>query len=304
MSDAYYNRIYHHSCENMSELPGDCIDLTVTSPPYWNAINYDVHCASEGANYRPRERMDYEQYLEFLDGCFNEVLRVTRPGSVCAVVIGTVLSDRVHTPLPFHFTAHMERLGWLFFQDIIWSKCTGGVKRFSSSARNPFPGYYYPNIMTEYILLFKKPGDRKAYHGKSTEEKEAHRIELDSVTTKDVANNIWHIAPVPPRQLDHPCPFPEEIPYRLLRWFTYSKDTVLDPFCGVGATLKVANNLDRHWVGYEILEKYVDAAEERVKEPLQLRKQLVVNYDKLEYGEKQERTSPVRRPFYDKSKDK
>jgi site-specific DNA-methyltransferase (adenine-specific) len=156
--------------------------------------------------------------------------------------------------------------------------------------------------MTEYILIFRKPGPTRIYEGRSREEKEENRIELDSVTTRDVANNVWHVAPVPPRQLNHPCPFPEEIPYRIIRWYSYKGDLVLDPFCGIGTTLKVAASLGRQWVGYEIVEKYAALAEKRVREPLVLRKQLLVAYDKLEYGEKTSPKNKPRAPFRGKGR--
>src|SRR5689334_20505445 len=181
----------------MSHLADGVVDLTVTSPPYSNAIDYDAHVTTPGANYRPRQAVDYEEYLDFLCRCFSETLRVTRSGGFCAVIIGTVLDKGTHTPLPFHLVSRMERLGWEFHQDIVWSKVTGGVKRAGSVIQNPYPGYYYPNIMTEYILVFRKPGSRRIYQRRTAAEKERDRIAIDSVFTKEVANNIWHIAPVP-----------------------------------------------------------------------------------------------------------
>ncbi len=295
------NEVFLQSCEQMTQLADDSVDLTVTSPPYSNAIDYETHASDPKANYRPRQELNYQAYLEFLDRAFRETLRVTRPGGFCAIVIGTVLEKGNHIPLPFHLVNRMEQLGWEFHQDIIWSKVTGGVKRAGSVIQHPFPGYFYPNLMLEYILVFRKPSPRRIYQGKSKEEKERDRFLLDSVFTKDIANNIWHIAPVPPGQLDHPCPFPEEIPYRLIRLYSYTGDVVLDPFCGVGTTLKVAQGLNRQWVGYEVLDKYRKLALKRVREPLKLRKQLVEYYDKIEYGERQPSMRPSnghkRNPF-------
>src|SRR5262245_20327292 len=122
----------------MTQLADESVDLTVTSPPYSNAIDYASHVSDPAADYRPRQALDYEGYLSFLDRCFSETLRATRPGGFCAVVIGTVLNNGVHTPLPFHLACRMERLGWEFHQDIIWSKVTGGVKRAGSSIQHPF----------------------------------------------------------------------------------------------------------------------------------------------------------------------
>ena len=291
------NEIFQHTCETMTELADNSVDLTITSPPYWNAIDYDAHARDNTANFRPRQEENYQDYLNFLSRVFTEVYRVHKPGSHCAVVIGTVLLNGHHTPVPYHFTPLMEKIGWEFHQDIIWSKVTGGVKRAGATIQNPFPGYYYPNLMLEYILMFRKPGETRIYANRTREEKELHRIALDAVFTRDIANNIWHIAPVPPNQLNHPCPFPEEIPYRLIRLFSYSGDLVLDPFAGIGTTLKVANALGRHWLGYELKSEYIAAARERVNEPLHLRKQLIANFDKIEYGEHVAAKNKTRTPF-------
>ena len=98
----------------------------------------------------------------------------------------------------------------------------------------------------------------------------------------DIANNVWHIAPVPPDVIDHPCPFPEEIPDRLIRLYSYVDDVVLDPFAGSGQTLKVARQLDRQYVGYETIEKYAQLAKARVTGKPAIRpQQLIARFDKI-----------------------
>jgi site-specific DNA-methyltransferase (adenine-specific) len=161
---------------------------------------------------------------------------------------------------------------------------TGGVKRAGATIQNPYPGYYYPNLMLEYILIFRKPGEKRIYASRTKAEKERDAVDLDAVFTRDIANNIWHIAPVPPNQLPHPCPFPEEIAYRLIRLYSYTGDFVLDPFAGIGTTLKVAAATGRKWVGYELKSEYIKVARARVNEPLKLRKQLIASFEKIEYG--------------------
>jgi DNA modification methylase len=279
------NRLFQASCENMDALRSESVHLTITSPPYWNAINYDTHVSDGEANYRARQDADYPAYLDWLGKCFAEVHRVHAPGTFCAVIIGTVLLRTHHTPLPFHFVSLMERLGWEFHQDIVWSKCTGGVKRAGSAIQHPYPGYFYPNIMTEYILIFRKPSPQKIHEGRLPSSKEESRYPIDALFTRETANNIWHIAPVPPGQYNHPCPFPEEIPYRLTKLYSYRGDTVLDPFAGSGTTLKVARALDRRWVGYELIEEYINLAQERVMQPLRLRDQLITSYVKMPLDE-------------------
>jgi site-specific DNA-methyltransferase (adenine-specific) len=176
----------------------------------------------------------------------------------------------------------MESIGYELEQDIIWHKVTGGAKRAGVTIQHPYPGYYKPNIMTEFILVFRKPGP-PIYRNRTAEEKEQNRIAIDALFKHELANNIWHIAPVPPNTIDHPCPFPEEIPYRLILLYSYRGDLVLDPFAGSGTTLKVALHLGRRAVGYEVKEQYVKLARKRILEPLNLRRLLVPRYETIDW---------------------
>lgn len=279
------NKIFSHPCESMSELGDNSVSLTVTSPPYWNAIDYDIHASDKEQNFRTRAYSngytEYSNYLEWLERVFTEVLRVTKPGGFCGIVIGTVLFEGKHYPVPFDLVSRLVQKGWDFHQDIIWHKCTAGVKRAGVSIQKPYPGYFYPNIMTEYIMILRKPGE-PIYRNRSEHQKAEAAYPINRLFTMDVANNIWHIAPVPPDQLNHPCPFPEEIPYRLVTMYSYPGEIVLDPFVGSGQTPKVAHWLKREYVGYEIISKYIELAKKRIKEPLSIRpKQLIAVFEKV-----------------------
>jgi site-specific DNA-methyltransferase (adenine-specific) len=272
----------------MHEIEDGTVALTVTSPPYWNAIDYDRHSEDSSQWYRTRRYQvgfeGYESYLDLMERVFREVLRVTRSGGYCAIVIGTVLLKGRHIPVPFDVVGRMVKIGWLFHQDVIWHKCTAGVKRAGVTIQKPFPGYYYPNIMTEYILVFRKPGS-SLFKGRSERERKDSGYPIDPLFTRELANNVWHIAPVPPNYIDHPCPFPEEIPYRLVTFYSYKGDTVLDPFLGSAQTAKVAVNLGRNAIGYEIVEKYIRYAEKRIQEPLAVRPdQLVARFEKIPFN--------------------
>jgi len=287
-------RFYAHSSESMPELDDGSVALTVTSPPYWNAIDYDRHSADSSQWYRSREYsegfVEYEDYLDFCQRVFTETFRVTKPGGFLAVVIGTVLWQRRHYPVPHDLTARLSRTGWEFHQDIIWHKTTAGVKRAGVTIQHPYPGYFYPNIMTEYILLFRKPGT--PIYKNTNGAKEESEFPIDKLFTNELANNVWHIAPVPPNSLDHPCPFPEEIPDRLVKLYSFIGDFVLDPFLGSGQTAKVAIANGRRAVGYDIVQKYINLSETRLREPSRVRpKQLVAVFDKITVGEE---TSAVR----------
>ena len=273
-------RFYHQSSERMHQLTDDSVALTVTSPPYWNAIDYDVHSANgNGAWHRQREYREFgstfDDYLDKIETVFNEALRGTLPGGFCAIVVGTILHDGRHYPAPMMITGRMLELGWEFHQDIIWNKVTGGVKRAGSFIQNPRPGYYYPNIMSEYVLIFRKPGPKRRGVAES--------MQIDDLFKRDIANNVWHIAPVPPNAIDHPCPYPGELVRRLVLLYSDAGDEVLDPFLGSGQTALAALRQGRRCVGYDVERSYLELAERTVLNPPPIREfNLVPRFDKVE----------------------
>lgn len=255
-------RFYQQSSLKMPQCADSSITLTVTSPPYWNAIDYHIHALYEKETwYRKREYQGFGAtfgaYLKNISRVFKEVLRITKDGGFCTIVVGTILHKKQHYPTPMLITERMLRLGWEFHQDIIWNKVTGGVRRAGVFIQHPKPGYYYPNIMTEYILVFRKPG--KYWRGKE------NTLKIDTLFTCDIANNVWHIAPVPPRTLDHPCPYPEELVRRLVLLYSQEGDEVLDPFLGSGQTALVAVREGRRCVGYDIEKEYIRLSKERMQ---------------------------------------
>ena len=257
---------YKGNSAKMTQCESNSVALTVTSPPYWNAIDYDIHTKDKTAYHRKRDYQqygkDFEQYLYKITETFSEVLRVTVEGGFCAIVVGTILHNKRHYPTPMLITQRMldikpcEGKSWEFHQDIIWNKVTGGVKRAGSFIQHPKAGYYYPNIMTEYILVFRKQGELR--RGKQ------QAMEIDELFTRDIANNIWHIAPVPPNTISHPCPYPEELARRLVMLYSDEGDEVLDPFLGSGQTAIAAVRNNRKAVGYDIEKTYVELAERRL----------------------------------------
>ena len=275
-------RFYHESSIHMRQCADQSIALTITSPPYWNSIDYDLH-AELGDKVWHRERQytefgkTYEGWLSNIREVFNEVYRCTMEGGFCAVVIGTILHEKKHYPAPFDLVKQLEVCGWLFHQDIIWNKVTGGVKRAGVFIQHPKQGYYYPNIMTEYILIFRK-GDTARRGSKET-------LAIDDIFKRDIANNIWHIAPVPPKTIKHPCPYPLELVRRLVLLYSQENDEILDPFLGSGQTAIEALKHNRRVVGYDVEQSYIDLAIERIDHPPPPRKyNLLPKFEKVLVG--------------------
>jgi site-specific DNA-methyltransferase (adenine-specific) len=167
---------------------------------------------------------------------------------------------------------------WQLHEEIIWHKVTGGTNRYGSFVINPYPKYYRANIMHEFILILRK-GD---VNSGRTQRKNALPATHEE-WTKEIANSVWHIAPVPPGYIDHPCPYPEEIPYRLMKLYSYENDVVLDPFNGSGQTTKVAHHFGRRYIGIDLVKDYVNLARSRLeREPLHIRDEaLIANWKKI-----------------------
>lgn len=267
-SQNFKTQIVHASCVDalslFPELVGE-VSLAVTSPPYHNAISYDSHVQNPDADYRPRQGIDYaNEYLPLMGSAWRSMHGLLRKGGYLAVNVGTVLEKGYHHPLPMDILAQMmsKESEWEFIRSIIWHKVTAGVKRAGSVIQHRLPGYWYPNIMTEHIIIVRKPGAN---------------LPLNKDVPSEWWEDVWDMAPVPPRTVAHPAPFPEDLPHRLIRMLTQPGEIVVDPFNGAGASTKAAHDLERIGIGFEIESKYILGAEERLLHSSSVRQtQLVI----------------------------
>lgn len=234
------------------------ISLSVTSPPYHNAISYESHAKDSNKNYRNRYSLDYaNDYMSMLNSVWNSTFEMLHSGGYLAVNVGSVLDNGYHYPLAEDILNELSRNSkWEFVRSIFWHKVTAGVKRAGSVIQHPYPGYWHPNIMTEHIIIVRKPGPVR---------------NPNSDLPKEWLEPVWDLAPVPPRKIDHPAPYPEEIPHRLIRMFTSPGEWVLDPFNGAGATSKAAFDLGRCALGFDIEKKYVSLSKKRLKNSSSIR---------------------------------
>jgi site-specific DNA-methyltransferase (adenine-specific) len=234
------------------------VKLVVTSPPYHNAISYESHAEDSKVNYRNRYSLDYaNEYMSILNKVWDSSFKMLCSGGYLVVNVGSVLDNGYHYPLAEDIINELTRNSkWDFVRSIFWHKVTAGVKRAGSVIQHPYPGYWHPNIMTEHIIIVRKPG--------------SIRLPNTDIPTEWL-ESVWDLAPVPPRKINHPAPYPEEIPHRLIRMFTNPGDCVLDPFNGAGATSKAAFDLGRSALGFDIEKKYVALSKKRLKDPSSIR---------------------------------
>ena len=262
--------IHRGDClDGLRELAEDAITLGFTSPPYFHAVNYEEHVEKVHGNtdHWEREEMSYDDYQDFLIKRFEEVFRVTRPGGHTIVNISPVHWEDERVALPFHLVGWMEDIGWTFKEDIIWEKPVAKDRRSGVLLQNPYPGYYYPSVVAEYVLVFQKEADdenkNNIYWNRTEEEKTKNEISLDDYQGEK-SKNVWKIRQVAPGENEHPAPFPRELAERVIQFYSYQDDTVMDIFAGSGQTLLAAQDLDREFIGFETQHEYVEYAKDRV----------------------------------------
>ncbi len=243
----------------LADLPAQSVDLIFTSPPYYNA--------------RPEyeEYTTYEEYLWKMRRVIQEAHRVLNEGRIFAINVSPILIRRPNRnassqrlALPFDLHRIFTEEGYDFLDDIIWVKpegagwATGRGRRFAAD-RNPMQ--YKPVPVTEYILVYRKHSPQlidwniRSY---SPEIREASKIGEDYERT-----NVWYIQPS--YDTRHPAIFPLELAEKIIRYYSFVNDVVLDPFAGIGTTGKAAALLKRRFVLIEKEREYVDIIREESK---------------------------------------
>ncbi len=245
------HKVYFKNSENMREIPDNSIQLVITSPPYGTIKDY-------GTKYQIGFNDGFETYIQRLTNVWRECFRILEPQCRLVINVGDQYLRKTEYKRYRIFSIHSAiieeclKIGFDYLGDIIWQKIsttntTGGCSLMGS--------VYYPRngLLTydyEHILIFKKWNGKERKVNLKT--KELSKICLDE--WKNWYNGHWIFPGI--QQKEHIAMFPEELPYRIIRMFSYIGDTVLDPFLGSGTVLKVADQLKRKGIGYEINKNF------------------------------------------------
>ena len=253
-----YHKVINGDSRQMSELKDESMHLVVTSPPYWQLKDY-------GTENQIGFHDDYETYINHLNLTWKECFRVLHTGCRLCINIGDQFARSVYygrykiIPIHSEIIKFCEMIGFDFMGSIIWQKATtmnttGGASIMGSF---PHPRNGIVKLDFEYILLFKKQGTAP----KPTREQK----EKSAMTTEEwntYFNGHWYISGV--RQDNHLAMFPEELPKRLIKMFSFYGENVLDPFLGSGTTALAAKNLGRNSCGYEINPDFIPIIEKKL----------------------------------------
>jgi DNA modification methylase len=243
----FINRIIcANALQALARIPDQSIDLVITSPPYnfGHAYAQDPH----------DDTHDWNSYFEQLLKVWCECERVLKIGGRIAVNIQPLFSDYVPT---HHVISHqLKSLGLLWKAEFLWEKNNYNAK-YTAWGSWKSPSMPYIKYTWEFIEVFDK----------GTHKKKGRREDIDITADefKDWVIGKWSFPPeIRMKDYHHPAMFPEELPRRLMKLFSYKTDIVLDPFNGAGTTTLVAWKLQRRFIGIDVSQQYCDTALQRI----------------------------------------
>jgi modification methylase len=247
------HRIVVGSSTEMTRVATESVHLVVTSPPYFNAKMYSRDVLENNLG----DIHDVTEWFERIGDVWRECFRVLQPGRKIFI---NIMNLPVRLDNGGYRTLNLvgqtidlcEKIGFIFKRDIIWQKTNGVRAHFGTY---PYPGGILINNMHEFILEFDKPQKRTSvskYKHLSAKQRKASKLDKDFwLSLKN--SDVWMMKPeASGENRNHVAPFPYELPYRLIKAFSFVGEIVLDPFLGSGTTCRAALDLRRHSIGYEL----------------------------------------------------
>jgi modification methylase len=276
------HRLINGDARDLSFLSEESVHLVVTSPPYWNLKRYNENPDQLG------HVQDYEAFLAELEKVWRHVFRVLVPGGRLVCVVGDVCVARRnfgrHLVFPLHsdISVICRRIGFDNLNPIVWHKIANASYEVTNGSK--FLGKpYEPNAIIkndmEFILMQRKPG---GYRKPTNGQREASRLTKEEFDRW--FQQIWNLTGASTKH--HPAPFPLELATRLVRMFSFTEDTVLDPFCGTGTTMVAALRTGRNSIGIDIDPEYCRMAARYLKaENSGLFSTAELHFEKVETGQ-------------------
>ena len=244
------------NCMSMEEISNGSVHLMVTSPPYFNAP----------FDYKGLFK-NYDQYLGVLKNFAKETFRVLQDGRIAVLNIDDMLINGDKYPITADATKIFQEAGFRYRDRITWKKPDGYLRisrRSGVMLQNPYPMYFYPDNLLENIIIFQK--GKFNYRSISKEVREASKVNIKEFSSKKWYMTLWEMNNVMPGSPleKNIAAFPEELPHRAIKLFSYKGETVLDPFVGSGTTMKKARELERNSIGIEIKKSLVPVIKKKL----------------------------------------
>ena len=245
----FVNRIFcGDALSVLAGMPAESVDLVITSPPY----NFG-HSYAQDPHDDTRE---WNEYFATLNAVWTECVRVLRPGGRMAINVQPLFSDYV--PTHHIISNQLLGLGLLWKAEFLWEKNNYNAK-YTAWGSWKSPSMPYIKYTWEFVEVFDK----------GTHKKTGRREDIDITADefKEWVIGRWKIPPEHRmKEFDHPAMFPEELPRRVMKLFSYKNDIVLDPFNGAGTTTLAAAKCGRRFIGIDVSRQYCDTAVRRLRE--------------------------------------
>lgn len=275
MSD-WMNNVFYKDSRQMSEIPDGKVDLIITSPPYFNIKDYslDGYQKNQKTTKHHKQIGDIPEYTEYINELliiWKECFRVLKPNG--KLVINVPLMPMLKKQIRTHYNRHIFDLNsdiqyslihgteFYLYDTYLWNRTNPSKKLMFGSY--PYPRNFYAQNTTEYVTVYVKDGKPQSKMDPDIKGKS----KLTQKEWVEYTKQIWNI-PVPNKSDlafgEHPAIMPEEIVRRCVKLFSFFSDVVLDPFAGSGTTLKVAKEMGRNYVGYEVMGSYKAIIEKKI----------------------------------------
>lgn len=230
---------------DLSFIEDSGVSLVVTSPPYNVGKSYTKHA----------DDLELDTYLDYIGEVWEECLRVLKPGGRLAINVANTWRQP-YIPMHAYIAKQVVDMGLLMRGEVLWDK---GASVGTSTAWGSWRSPSNPTLrdVHEYILVFSKDRPRLEPNG--------YRPDITAEEFTEYTKSVWRFPTASARKEGHPAPFPEELPARLIKLYTFPGDLVLDPFMGTGTTCAAARRLRRRYAGVEIDSAYLDLAVKKVK---------------------------------------
>jgi len=275
------HRVVIGDSRKMKEIENEKVHLVVTSPPYYNApFDYRGYFTK------------YSEFLSLMRDVAKEIKKVLQDGRIACINCDDMLVDGKKFPIISDVTRIFVEEGFIYRDSLIWRKPDGYIRKSRRSGvviQHPYPMYYYPDNIVETILIFQN--GEFDYQSIDPKIRELSRIDINEYLVDKWYLNVWEMTNVLPldRIEKDVAAFPDELPYRLIKLFSFVGETVLDPFLGSGTTTKVAKELGRNSIGYEIEERLIPVIKAKVSQSLKKKYTKLLEND-LSLKEKEEAT--------------
>ncbi len=268
MFKIHNQEVFFSTSENMHQIPNESVTLVVTSPPYWNVRDYGS--TQIGFN------QSYQEYIEALNRVWTECIRVLQPNGKISINVQPLpisadksgFNRRIIKNIMFDIEKFMFEQGLFLSGMVYWNKAP--YINNVSWGSYPKPTNIAVNTAFEQIFTFVKPGKTRKIENKTLLSKsQLSKDEWRHWAVRMIWDDISPVIKINPKgenKFGHSAPFPEDIPYRLIKMHTIEGETVLDPFLGSGTTLKIARLTKRKGIGFEINQEYENLIKNRIME--------------------------------------